>query len=126
MENIQTISNNNSKEITGNTVWNFARHTECLDQIGKQFPADFLKDISDMAFDLVLDWLHKNNAPEEIITLMDNGYCLELLVRPGGNDVDQRDRSEVPAMVSQIIEMLYKSGHYIEPESQLYKLDAAQ
>lgn len=98
-----TIEKTNSGEM------NFQTHTEYLNEIGQKYPREYLVDMYDNAFTMVLEWM-KENAPKEIYELMDDAFAIEVYTRKG-RDLSELDLSEFPEMFQRITTMAYKTGH---------------
>ena len=95
-----------------------------MEEIGNLYPREYVDDMADAAFAVVLNWLKKSGAPKEIIDTLDNGAYLVTKTRTdeNGNDYSTEDKTDIPQSVAQITAMIYKTGYRIDADQAIYSI----
>lgn len=92
-----------------------------MQEVGKLYPREFVDEMADAAFGVVLNYLHKSGAPKEIIDTLDNGACLVTKTRTGAcSDFSTTDKTDIPEMLAQITAMIYKTGFSVIPDQNIF------
>jgi hypothetical protein len=90
-------------------------------EIGNLYPREFVDEMADAAFGVVLHYLHKSGAPQEIIDTLDNGFCLVTKTRTTVYaDYNTKDKTDIPEMLAQITAMIYKTGFSVMPDQNIF------
>ena len=81
---------------------------------GKEYPAEFLYELADIALETVFQWGKDNNIPQDILSLIGSGHVLKnYCVWEAKKEMKQAAYSDIPDNVETIVSCTTRLGKTI-------------
>jgi hypothetical protein len=95
--------------------WSHRRNQEYLRRMGEKVPNDFILDLSDKAIETVLNWLKENNAPADVVSLLDEGHLLKNELIWKLENPQETNWENIPDAIIDTVQAIYKLNGTFSP-----------